>query len=346
MGKAKTPTDSALDRVDPIASEVRYDPATAERAFEASKPDLLAIHEADVEPFRLGTGRAIQGIFGVIGIAKATGVPVLLAQLPEPTFDRQQFSRLERLTWTAWYLERTIAPLLAGKSEAVLAAELLAEANEVRRRMQTCAEYHLMDDPEAAAQLAHLRLGGGHHDLANDLFGYARIYVQHLDILRHDRKTFRESDAQRALELSSEILRLLATPKADALTELQRLEARTWALLAKVYEDVAETARWLHRSEPAKRANYPSLFTLGRKPAPRSAMDSDANPQDAPTIPDAMTLPDAMTGPRAMARSDKTTRRDAMTRPDATTRQAAMPKPDSPNTAPADPSDPAPTLPG
>lgn len=284
MPKSKSPQAPTPAVAEP---ELRYDPSTAEAAFEASKPEILAINPEEVQPLNTNLEKAIRGVFKVIESAKATGLPEALLELPRKFFDPEQFPRLERLVWTAWYLEQTIGPLEQNASDAALPPKLLAEATELEKRMQACAEYHLSDDPVAASELDYLRPGTGHYDLANDLFGYARIYDDYADILRRDPKNYRVGDALRARELSAEILQLLSRPRADVLAGLADLRDRTWMLLARAYEDVAATARWIHRNDRAKRAPYINLLTLGRSQANRAGRKPAAStPSDAtPAVP-------------------------------------------------------------
>ncbi|HEU4404531.1 MAG TPA: hypothetical protein VFS43_04485 [Polyangiaceae bacterium] len=48
-----------------------------------------------------------------------------------------------------------------------------------------------------------MRAGNGYRDLAGDLMGYAELYRDYADEIRHDRKQCREGDADGAVRLAA-----------------------------------------------------------------------------------------------------------------------------------------------
>lgn len=137
------------------------------------------------------------------------------------------------------------------------------------------------DHPEVGPQLATLRSGIGHQDLAADLLGYAAIYREHWDILSLDKKHFRSSDAEDAVKIAEEMITHLGARLSPEARQAADLLSRAWTLLWDTYEEVVQAGRWLLRHEPRGADTFPSLIALSRPR--RSRNKSKAEPsQGAP----------------------------------------------------------------
>lgn len=270
--------------------EIHYDASSAAQALEAVRPELDALDPSEAPPARLDVERAA---IAALGAAESLTNPELAARfhgLPAAEFDATQLAKLGQLAWATWYAKRSLDSAVAGHSEAALPVALVQEATELKRRMQRCTEYHLADEPDAATELAHLRAGTGYLDLARDLAGYAELYRDYEDELKHDRRLYSKADATRADAIATAMLtRLGRLDGQDAAAELAQTKDRAFALLARTYEDVAATAAWLFRHEPERAALFPSLWASSRRPgraaAAASAADEPApaaTPTDAP----------------------------------------------------------------
>src|SRR5262249_34700596 len=145
-------------------------------------------------------------------------------------------------------------------SEAMLPADLVQLATGIEGRMQKCCEYYFADDPALGPEIARLRAGSGYRDLAGDLMGYAAIYRDKLDVVKHDKKHSRATALGDAVKTGEAILKALADSMGPDLKEASDLLARAWTLLLAIYAEVSATGRWLERSETGVDALYPSLF--------------------------------------------------------------------------------------
>jgi hypothetical protein len=225
--------------------------------------DRLERPHVDLEPVAIGA----------IELARLVHEPMLRARfraLPPSEFDPEWLELLEPLGWALWHIHR--ANLAASSAlSAVVPVELSEAAVELERKMQTCVEYHLSDHPDAGPKVAFLRVGTGYRDLAGDLMGYAELYRDYRDELCHDRKNYREGDADEAVKLATRLFEALALGQGGDQHRLM-LRDRTWTLLARCYDEIAATGRWLLRHDPNVSSFFPALRALGRAGALRKGL--------------------------------------------------------------------------
>jgi hypothetical protein len=157
-----------------------------------------------------------------------------------------------------------------------LPVDLLQSAAEIKTRMLKLCEYHLGDQPVDGSEIADIRSGTGHIDLAVDLVRLAKLYQKHKSIIKKDPKHYVASDANDARTHSSEILRLLGEARNENAKTWSDMVARAWILLLEVYGEVSNAGRWLfHHDEPENR--FPSLWAVARAGQGRPKKSAEEN---------------------------------------------------------------------
>ncbi len=240
-----------------------YDAVVGEQALLSLMPRLNVLSADQLERPRADLELVA---LGALALARTVREPNLRARfraLPPSEFDPEWLELLEPLAWALWHVHRTHRALSAASAAPVVPVDLSEAATELERRMQTCVEYHLADHPEAGAKVAFLRVGTGYRDLAGDLMGYAELYREHRDELCHDRKHYRAGDADEAVVLATRLFEAIAMGQGGDQHRLA-LRDRAWTLLARCYEEIVTTGRWLLRRDPFAGALFPSLQALGR----------------------------------------------------------------------------------
>ncbi|HEU4410782.1 MAG TPA: hypothetical protein VFS43_36355 [Polyangiaceae bacterium] len=240
-----------------------YDAVAGEQALLLLMPRLNTLSADRLERPRVDLENAA---VGAIELARLVREPTLRARfraLPPSEFDPEWLDLLEPLAWALWHVHRADRAANAAVASAVVPVDLSEAAVELERRMQTCVEYHLSDHPDAGPKVAFLRVGTGYRDLAGDLMGYAELYRDYRDELCHDRKNYREGDADEAVLLATRLFEALALGQGGDQHRLA-LRDRTWTLLARCYEEIAATGRWLLRHDPNVSSFFPPLHALGR----------------------------------------------------------------------------------
>lgn len=148
--------------------------------------------------------------------------------------------------------------------------------------MLKLCEYHFGDQPVDGAEIADIRLGTGHIDLALDLSRLAKLYQKHKNVIKKDPKHYVASDANDARTHSGEILRLLGEARNENARTWADMVARAWLLLLDVYGEVSGAGRWLFRhDEPETR--FPSLWSVARAGQGRPKKTPEEPPADPPT---------------------------------------------------------------
>jgi hypothetical protein len=253
-----------------------FDPIAGKLAFDSLVPRYKALPAESIATLNADAARAA---IAALGVAARANEPELFARfksLPNKEFDSKLVEELPTIAWGCWYAATENEKSRATSTEAKLPAELVQKAVATENRMQACCEYYLNDHPDVGSQLAALRAGSGHQDLAADLLGYANIYREHWDVLSADKKHFRAADADDAVKIAEEMIAHLGSKLSPEARQAADLLARAWTLLIDSYEEIAITGRWLLRHDPRAEQAFPSLFTLSRsrrsrtksKPAP------------------------------------------------------------------------------
>lgn len=264
-------------------STPQFDPIQGKTAFEALLPRLRALPADSLVTLNADAGLAA---IVVLGIAKQVTEPSLLARfksLPAAEFDASLPEQLPTIAWACWYAATEYQKSRDLRSEAKLPMSLVQEAVAMEARMQACCEYYLSDHPEAGPELALLKAGTGHRDLAADLLGYASLYREHYALLSADKKYFMASDADQAVQTAEKMLSLLGLNLSPEMHEAADDVARAWTLLLDVYDEVAAAGRWLLRNDPDVQKIFPSLYSTLRKRRSRAAKKVEGTPAPNPS---------------------------------------------------------------
>lgn len=259
-----------------------YDEARGEAALAAVRPMADALAAGAVQ--RLTTGLLHAGL-RAIGVARRVagdaGLAARFASLPPAELDPAHLSHLEDLGWAAVHLYMLGLQEDAVASGASVPVATVTDALATRGRMLAVATYHLGDIPGAAAEIASIRSGTGHGDLALDLHRLGALFDDPIfgPILATDTKHYRATDAADARRLGNRILEAMAGARIPGMPA--DLPERVFTLLRTSYDEVEAAAVWLLRREPAALRAFPALH----------AMPGSGRPKASPPEPDAPAAP-------------------------------------------------------
>jgi len=275
--KNQNPTAPAAPSAPPA-----YDPAAGKAALESLAPKLNALRPDELSTTRTDIESGALAALAVYAFAMEPSRHARFLKLHDAEeFDIAHLHGLKDLCFAVLFARSAAKHDRSLASDAKLSAALLSEALTVERRMQSLCEYHLSDDPAINQELALLRPGSGHNDLAYDLLGYADLYEKHAAIITLDPKHYRATDIADARRIAGEILSALSKALSPKERDAQEQLARSWTLLHRAYVEVRETGLFLLRRDPQKDLLFPSLFTVGRQSA-RSKKDvSEADGESA-----------------------------------------------------------------
>src|SRR5690606_7107341 len=139
--------------------------------------------------------------------------------LPDVLLSAAHRNRLGPAAWGLWYALAQRATAATAASDARVSAETLRRASTIRQRMLRVAGYMLADEPDAAAELASIRAGAGHADLAVDLTRLAALYGgRHEATLEQGGAHYRRTDARAAKDAAAAILADLASSETPEVT--------------------------------------------------------------------------------------------------------------------------------
>jgi hypothetical protein len=239
------------------------DPEAAAKAFSALRSRLAAIADERVEPARADVMKAAIAAWSVARFIEQPEVRARFARLPKEDFNQAHVDDLGTIALATFHVAAELQSAQATTTGAKLPVDLLQSATDIKTRMLKVCEYHLGDHPVDAAEIADIRVGTGHIDLALDLSRLAKLYQKHKNVIKKDPKHYVAADATDARTYSSEILRQLGEARNENAKTWSDRVARAWVLLLDVYGEVSQAGRWLFRhDEPVTR--FPSLWAVAR----------------------------------------------------------------------------------
>jgi hypothetical protein len=146
------------------------------------------------------------------------------------------------------------------------------------RRMQRCLGYNLEGDDEVERQLADIREGSGHADLANDLAELSVLYGTHNEALRGDGRNYRASDAADSKALAEKIREEMAQGQRAVTKKAGQKWAKAFAALDASHGEIIAAGRYLDRKDSKLAARWVNL----RAPAQRTSAKPAKTPKAAP----------------------------------------------------------------
>ncbi len=262
-----------------------FDPAKGKQSFGIVAPRVEAVAPGDVIPITVNLQDAAhRGVF----LGRWVNEPSRRARfdkLHADLFDPAALDGLEDLGWATYYAQVESAKAAATADTRQIPAELASAGYAQARRMGRAADYWLSDEPTVALELASIRQGRGHNDLASDLLRYADLFEDHAALLSVDTKNVRPDDPKTARELADRILEAISDSQQPTQRQWRERSARLWTLLKRDYDEVLKTAQWLWRSEPHVTATLQSIHVPLRRRAKAKATASAPEVQPAPAEP-------------------------------------------------------------
>ena len=240
----------------PERETLQYDGLRAKQAFDdtqalrASMPKTEApkIDLADAAIFAVGIDVELQK-----ADAKA-----LFTALPASHFDIALVARVPQSGWALWYADTALKTATAASSEARVSSGLVELATAIKQRMLGVAEFALVDDEAAMLEVAAIRPGTGHKDLATDLSRLATLYEAHEPTVSQVGPRYRPTDPTDARRAAGQILVELGLSSAAAVQ--QRDDAtRAFRVLETTYDQLRRVA--LAFLEDAEE-RFPPLYSI------------------------------------------------------------------------------------
>jgi len=183
------------------------------------------------------------------------------SELPSSTLDGYK-GRLERAeTGSAEYeLARS------GDTDARVPMALFDAGLRMSERMQSCLAYNLDDDAGVERQLAAIRRGSGHVDLAEDLAALSVLYWTHAAALRGDGKNYRASDAADSNDTAREVRASIAKGQRAVTRAAAQKWAKAYAALDASHNEIIAAGRYLDRKDPKLADRWVHLRSQPRRP--------------------------------------------------------------------------------
>jgi hypothetical protein len=188
--------------------------------------------------------------------------------------------RARSYAWASIHIRRKLVLATETRTEAKVAPMLVAEADELLRRMRKLTEYHFDDDPELGPVLAELRLGSGHLDRANDLEEYADIYREKRAVLRADTRHFRATDEADARRVAAEIYQALGVAPRDGDRDWTGLQGAAWPSLLRLFNELRRVGVYLSGGDESGFATLVTAARAARRVAAERAEEEPVPDED------------------------------------------------------------------
>jgi hypothetical protein len=261
-------------------SDFVYDAQSAERGYRDTVALRAEVKDATLPALDLQKA----AIFG-LRMASELEKPetrAKFARLHDELLSPSIVNRVGPAAWALWYASAQRETADAAASAQRLSLETLKRADELRKRMMRVAEYMFADDTDLGSEVASIRAGTGHADLASDLTRLAAIYDAKKALLSAAGEHYRAGDAKQARLVVGAILSELALGESKSATEARMEAARAFVVLASAYDRVRRFA-WAMFEDGETR--FPSIYSIRTSSRSRSSGDSDGGDSDGGETP-------------------------------------------------------------
>jgi hypothetical protein len=266
------------------AGEGRFELGMARRALASVRAMIEAFSPAEVLTVRVDVQKVAALVITLIERDSAPERrPVFERFAAQGNYDITLFERLLTLAQAVWYLRRQQQRLSFLTNGAPLSEEDRLKAFELRAHLMRELEYNCRDMPDVMHELAYLRQGSGHQDLANDLETLVDL-AQRDDVRPRLQKSpwYREGDLAEATRLAGLLLRALGVSNEGEVERVTGLLQRGATLLLQEYEKHCLRGRFLFHEVEDIEVTYPSLYAAARAARRKRKADEPAGGEDVP----------------------------------------------------------------
>lgn len=256
--------------------DITTDPEAARRAYLTVLPRVEAMTASEYAALSVDVQDAAILAIGVARFVAQPEVRARFALLSPELFDITHLDDLPTLALAAYHGYVELQVVRAGGSQAKLSPDVETEATVKRKRMFELVEHVFREERRLAREIASIRSGTGHKDMALDLARLARIYEDNPEEVARDTVNYRATDAADARRLSQTILSELS--RNVGADEQQQLATVTgiWTLLVRCYDEVMAAGHFIYRHENPE-SKFRSLYTRSSR---------RARPAPAPVVPE------------------------------------------------------------
>jgi hypothetical protein len=279
--KAPAPTKPTEKPTTPEGPKGDAQVTAGEAALEKLRARLSVVKPELLVNVRFNVRLASTAAVGLLDEIARAGLKERLGRLEAMgELDPDHAKSLADLARAAWYVRHRLDEAAALTGEARVSSAVVEGAAALRATMLRVLAFHFDEDPAVSAQLAYIRKGAGHHDLADDLTGLAALYKQHQGTLRGTPRYYQAQDAERAQKLADAILAELGQDKGSGVAAWADLQRRVALLLERAYDELASAARYLLRHDPSAEARFPKLHAVARARSNPTRTPKPGDPHD------------------------------------------------------------------
>ena len=265
-----------------------YEENTAEEAFQTTASLRAAIQRPSLPPLNL-QAVAVLGL-NVANELDRPEIKKRFGKLHPDLLPPELISRIRPAAWALWYATVQRRRAQTQEKGGRVSVEVLESATEIKNRMMRVAEYMLVDDEEAAAEISSIRANTGHLDLAEDLQRLAQLYMHYAETLSSAGAFYRPEDVDAAKRRAEDIITELSINETTDAQQAQEEAARAFTVLMETYEPVRRFAVALM---PDDLTRFPSIFSVrrARRRSPTSEQPDTPEPSDSQQPPSESTPP-------------------------------------------------------
>ena len=239
---------------DPVAVEVKYDPALGKQGFEAMQAQAEEL--TDLTRITADTGQAVTNALMGAETIEREDVAKELALFDERLLNPAFYKELRSRAWALWYCDQMLGLAVAEDGSRMLPVGVVNEATTVRNRMYKVASHNLEEEnDELGAVIRRIRAGSGYKDLRSDLMALATLYEEYKDLIANDR-FYRAEDVRQAQAYISQFIKREVELDTRLWTDRRK---RCWTLLHQAHNTLHNAIAFAFSERPEIVAAFPSL---------------------------------------------------------------------------------------
>lgn len=231
-------------------------PADADKAFEATLPEIMALADDDTIPVNIDVITAATLVAGRIPVLK-TLRPQIVEELPR--FDLARFDKLEQYLLALMHAQGLHRGAQVPKAHvAALGSELTVIRDRFYGNAVSLAENGLLD----GERLKGCKTAIGYRALIADIFILVPLFKEYWKNIE-GKTPVTPAALHEATTRASQLLSAvgLRATNSEVVGEKAQLRAKAFTLFARTYEDTRHAVEYLRRKERDADEFAPSIYT-------------------------------------------------------------------------------------
>ena len=249
-------------------------------ALEILTPALMALPDHEVRkvtvlaPHAVAVGRHYARCY-------AQDRSVFAQGLNPSVWIPQHYDNMELRAKALWEADLALEDAI---KEDEIVTDTATKARQMKNKLFRTAQYLWGDDAKKMDKLTHVKSGGSHLDLADDVFTLYHLFMDNIEDAK-SRSDVTEVMLKEAADLGDGLLDVIGPSRDERIRAARDLRNRAAEYLFQGIDDIRTAAYFLFRKDPKALDRYPGLYAGRNKRRNNGKNSHDSTGEESPQNP-------------------------------------------------------------